>query len=440
MTQQTIKYLQMKFLKFKNDGIITEEAITLLGASTKRNQKNKIGFFGSGNKFALAYLIRNGYDVRIFGGENEIEVTTIPKKLGDNDFDVICINGRETSITTEFGAKWELWQALREIYSNSIDEGNATIELVNDVEPKEDETHYYISVRAEITEWFGKFNNYFSENKEVLFESKYGRILKKHDNQGHLYRKGISVWHSDKNSLYDYDVNDIKITEDRIVSYSWQIPEKIWKIIYSCTDKEIIKNILYNSVDDMLEGAISDFSDIDASKISDEFKEVLKSMRVCSKNMSGYLKEDEKANTTILPSKIFSSINQYLSDENIGKNFRVGLDGNMYRVVEMNEYHKETLRKIEDFLKEAQYTDLYDYGIVIGVFDNKEIMGFADANEGDIVISNIAFDKGVNYVLEVMIEEYIHLKYDVSDETRSFQDAMISEMVKIMKIKNAYIL
>ena len=190
----------MNYLKFKNDGEITEEAIVLLGASTKRNQENKIGFFGSGNKFALAYLLRNKYEVNIYGGENEIKVSTTKKKLGVNVFDVITVNDKETSITTDFGAKWELWQALREIYSNAIDEGKGTIELVNEINPIKNETHYYIKIRAELIEWFGNFNNYFAENKEILFENKYGRILKKHNDVGHLYRKGISVRKTNRNS------------------------------------------------------------------------------------------------------------------------------------------------------------------------------------------------------------------------------------------------
>jgi hypothetical protein len=327
----------MNYLKFKNSGIITEEAIALLGASTKRNDDNKIGFFGSGNKFALAYLVRNNYEVKIFGGKDELVITTVESKLGDKTFDVIAINGNKTSITTEFGAKWELWQAMRELYSNALDEGEGTIELVNDIDPKEEETHYYIKMRAELTDWFGKFNNYFAENKEILFENKYGRILKKHDDKGHLYRKGISVWHSDKASLYDYDVNNIAITEDRIVAYSWQIPTKIWNILYSCTNVEIIKNVLENSANPgMLEGSISDFTDIDSSDISQEFKDTIKELRLCPANMTGYLRNDERAKTTILPSKIFKSLKQHLTDENLGKEFRVGKQGGMYRVQLVN--------------------------------------------------------------------------------------------------------
>jgi len=431
----------MNYLKFKNNGEITEEAIVLLGASTKRNQENKIGFFGSGNKFALAYLLRNGYEVSIYGGENEITVGTVEKKLGNTIFDVITINNKDTSITTEFGAKWELWQSLREIYSNALDEGSGSIELVNEIQPVKDETHYYIKMRAELIEWFGNFNNYFAENKEILFENKYGRILKKHDNKGHLFRKGISVWHTDRNSVYDYDVNEITITEDRIVKYDWQIGERIWRLIYSCTDKELIKNVLTKSTNgSMLESSISDYSDLPTDEISSQFKEVLKEMRVCNVNFGGYLSKEERLKTTMLPSKVFNSLSHLLTDDNLGNAFKVGLDGVAYRELPLNELHKATLGKVKDFIIEAGYDELLEYPIVLGVFENKKTMGYADMKEKKIVVSEIGIDKGSNYLLEIIIEEYIHLKHNVHDETRGFQDACIQEMVKLMKTKNAFAL
>ena len=67
-------------------------------------------------------------------------------------------------------------------------------------------------------------------------------------------------------------------------------------------------------------------------------------------------------------------------------------------------------------------------------------MGYADMKEKKIVVSEIGIDKGSNYLLEIIIEEYIHLKHNVHDETRGFQDACIQEMVKLMKTKNAFAL
>ena len=105
----------MNYLKFSNKGLLEIEALSLLGASTKRGNDKLIGQFGSGNKFALAYLLRNNYDVKIFSGTEEITISTLEKTFRDQTFSVICFNGKESSITTEFGKDWQLWQALREL-------------------------------------------------------------------------------------------------------------------------------------------------------------------------------------------------------------------------------------------------------------------------------------------------------------------------------------
>lgn len=431
----------MKYLKIKNKGIITVEAITLLGASSKRGSNNKIGYFGSGNKFAIAYLLRNNFELNVYAGLEEFKIETIEKKLGQDIFKVLVINNQQTSITTEFGAKWELWQALREIYSNAIDEGDASIELVNTIEPLENETHFYIKAKPEITEWIGNFDNYFSENKDVLFENKYGRILAKHNEVGNFYRKGIKVWNTNKNSLYDYDVNDITITEDRLVMYDWTISEKIWNLLYSCNNVEIIRNVLQNSSKpNLIEGSISEYASLSSSEISEEFKTELSNGKFCSVNMGGYLKKEEKLNTTILPSKVFDLIRHHLKDENLGERFRVGRNGILYREIELTPLYKATLDKAKEFFAESLFTEPLDYNIICGIFDNKNIGGYADDENKCIVISNLGFESGVNYLVEAIIEEYIHLKYKVYDETRGFQDAIIKELITVLKQKNSFLI
>lgn len=105
----------MNYLKISNKGILDVEALTLLGASSKRGDNTKIGQYGSGNKYSLAYLLRNNYEVTIMAGNFQVFLTTKRKKFRDKEFDIILVDGRETSITTEFGKDWNLGQAIREL-------------------------------------------------------------------------------------------------------------------------------------------------------------------------------------------------------------------------------------------------------------------------------------------------------------------------------------
>jgi hypothetical protein len=430
----------MNYLKISNIGEIDVEALTLLGASSKRDQSNKIGQWGSGNKYALAYFLRNNFDIQIYSGSKKITLTTTPKKLRNKEFDVISIDGIDTSITTEFGFDWSLWQAIREIYCNSIDEGNHKLEYVSSIDPQDGETHFYIKSRNEITNFISRFDDYFSENKKVLFECKYGRILEKSNDTLNLYRRGVRCFDTNKHSLYDYDLTDIDIDENRLVKYTWQVPSKIWNLVYMCNNKEVIRNILQNCTEtNLIEYFTDDFSSPSASFMSDEFKEVIKELKLAPSGMAGLLSVEEMGITTIIPSKIFNQVKPIVSNDNLANKFKIYKDS-FYVEIEQTPLHTATLKKAFDFFNECKYNEVLDYDVVIARFDRKDILGFADTENQKIVLSEICLDKGTQNVIETMIEEFIHLKYQVSDETRGFQDAAITEIVKLLKVKNTFLL
>lgn len=429
----------MKYLKISNTGIIDVEAITLLGASTKRGLNGKIGMFGSGNKYALSYLLRNAYEISIYAGNNLINIGTTKAGFRDNQFDVITVNNEKTSITTEFGKDWELWQAIRELYCNAIDEGDASLEYVNDIMPNENETHFYIKNRKEVSSFIGDFDKYFSENRKVLFECEQGKILEKSVEGFNLFRRGIKCFNSNKNSVYDYDLVNIEIDENRLVKYSWQIPSKIWNLIYQCTDKEIIKNVLFNcSESEYIECISSDFASVNTELMSEQYIEVLNEIKIAPKGLSGLLNLDEIGNTTVIPSIIFDQAKTKVSNKNIASKFKI-YQNQLYREIEMNELQYSTLNKAKEFFEECQYNEPISYEIKLSVFEDKDLLGLANFDNQEILLSEVCFSKGVQCVIETIIEEYIHLQYEVADETRRFQDAVIMEFVVMLKKKNAFL-
>lgn len=421
--------------------MIEPEALHLVGASSKRNDSSKIGQFGSGNKYAMAYLLRNGYELKVFSGTTEIKITTQKSTFRGDEYNVVYIDGEKTSITTEMGKDWQFWQALREIYCNAIDEGDFSMDFVQNMEPVEGETHFYIDTKKDVMEFVSNFDNYFAQNKEVLFECEQGRILKKEPGIANVYRKGIKCYETNKNSIFDYDISNISIDENRLVSYSWKIPEKIWDLIYRCTNKEVIMQVLHQSGDsNFLEGAIGDFSDINSSNISAEFKECLKGINVCPKSFGGLLKPDEVHNHIIVPTKVFEAVRGHINDENVGESFRVGRGGSLWRQADLSELHLATLKQAEEFFKEVGCEEMLTYEIIGAIFDSKDILGYANKADEQIVLSDICLDRGINEVVNTIIEEYIHLKHGVKDNSRGFQTAIISEFISYMKKINSYVI
>jgi hypothetical protein len=426
----------MKYIKIKNKGCIEPQALHLVGASTKTNDDTKIGQFGSGNKYALAYLLRNNYEVKIFSGGTEIKIETKKETFRDNEFEVIYIDGERTSITTQMGKDWKFWQAMREIYCNALDEGGCVMDFVQEIESKEDETHFYIQKKVESGTFVLNFDNYFAQNKKVLFECKYGRILEKSGTDCNIYRKGIRCYNSNKTSVYDYDFNDIHINENRLVEYHWEVQEKIWKIIYQCSDKELIINILNNSSDEnYLEGCISSVATI-SSNVSEVFKETLNNINIAPQGFAGLLKPDELQNHVIIPTKVYKSIRGHIEDKNVGDKFKFNGSGGIFRTIDMSLLHQATLKEAMYFFSEVGFEIPYE--VKCAIFDDKDILGTVDENI--IIVSDICFDKGINEVVNTIIEEFIHIKYNVQDETRGFQTSIISELITYMKKINSFTL
>lgn len=425
----------MKYIKIKNNGLMEPQALHLVGASTKRNDSSKIGMFGSGNKYALAYFLRNHHEVRIFAGQKEITVTTIAEKFRDQEFHVLHVDGVKTSITIDMGKDWQFWQAMREIYCNAIDEGGAVMEMVQKVDPKDNETHWYIDTKKDVSEFVTKHDQYFATNKKVLFECEFGRILEKSGEIANIYRKGIRCFETNKKSVYDYDFANIDIDENRLVKYFWQTEGKMWNLIYRCTNKEVIMSILHNSSNhDFIEGCLSDYCDIHTSGISPEFIECLKELRLAPSGFAGLLKPEEVHNHVILPTKVFNSVRGYIPEQNVMAAFKVTLKGDMYREIEPNELQKQTIKDALYFLQECQQEMPYE--IKVAIFDEKNIYGCAI--DGVIWLSDTGLERGVNECVNTILEEYVHIKYDVKDETRGFQTAMITEFISYMKKLNSF--
>ncbi len=427
----------MKYIRIKNNGLIEPQALHLVGASTKRNDSSKIGMFGSGNKYALAYFLRNGYDIKIFSGGKEIKIETHTEQFREMDWNIIYINEERTSITTEMGKDWQFWQAIREIYCNALDEGGCSMDFVQNISPIEGETHFYIDTKKDVTEFVSNFDNYFATSKKVLFECSLGRILEKTGTTANVYRKGVRCFNTNKTSIFDYDFNEINIDENRLIKYFWETEEKMWNLIYQCTNKEVIMTILHNCSDrEYIEGCLSDISTINSSSVSDVFKECLKEINMAPSGMAGMLKPDEVNNHIIVPTKIFNSVRAYIPEENVGDRFKVTKKGALYREIEESELYKATIKQALYFFSECRFE--IDFPIVVAIFDNKEILGAA--HDGKIILSDICLEKGVNQVVNTIIEEYIHLKYKVLDETRDFQTSIITEFVSYMKQINAFMI
>ena len=188
-----------KYLKISNNGCLDIRLVSLMGGTTKDTNEYKIGQFGSGLKYTLAYLLRNKVDFKIFINSKEVKLGIVIEHIQGEDFEIITVNGEKTSITTKMGKDWKPWMIVRELYSNALDEGDAKYKIVKEDEIEQssvNRTTFYIELNPDFLEVYNSWNKYFIVGNEPMYEN---RRFAFHPCKGNLliYKQGILI-HEDK--------------------------------------------------------------------------------------------------------------------------------------------------------------------------------------------------------------------------------------------------
>lgn len=163
------------YFVIENNGECSPEFFTHIGASSKTEDGPTIGYFGSGSKFALASLLREGIDFAITTGMKTIKFGTKPLTLKAANGEsieienVFCdINGVITYLNafpTSFGKhSWNLEKAILEIVSNAIDETGDQKPLIfqsDEIIPSSGITRIFIENLPETSEIFDSLDQFF---------------------------------------------------------------------------------------------------------------------------------------------------------------------------------------------------------------------------------------------------------------------------------------
>lgn len=424
----------MSYLEIKNDGAMPVEALTLMGASSKRGVESQIGFFGTGNKYALSLFLRNNLEVRIFSGLKEINITTKPATLAGENYDVVCVDGQSTSITTQMGPTWHTWQAIREVYSNALDCGGASIGLADSASPEAGKTSYYVQVNDKVLDVFNKFNLFFSSKRTSLESIDTDKHVYE-NGSGTVYRLGIRCNQDNLKSAFDYDVGNIKIGEDRIASNQFSIGDAMWSMILRSDNEEVVKKCLSVCCDkEYIEGvhAQSQFTDYPSS-ISETAKKVICSRLIASAEMAPIMSGDEKRDCLQLPGKMLAHFMRILGKENLTLPRRLASVGKVvYASIDPDSKTKLMLDSALSLIASSGLHIRYPINVV--EFADSKFLGLASGDE--ILISEKVFSMGQTILISTILEEWVHLKHSVKDETRQMQDATFNEFATMI-VNNA---
>lgn len=441
----------MEVLLIKNDGIMELEAFTMMGLSTKREDSTKIGMFGTGNKYAIAVFLREGFSVEIVTKKYSAAFSSMKKEFRGKPFDQIVMNVTERDgekrrvelgISTEMGLQWSCDHAMREFICNARDEGGMEFDVFADsvsaynkrldsVLSESDKT--YIVVKNPkgdnyLRNYAKDFDSKYLFRREPLFESDEISVYEKLKAKSPLriYRNGVLVLEKSIPSAYDYELNEVEISESRDTDM-WQAQYEFSHNMFKLPEK-MIEDILDSISGESFEAMGNDYFIQSDDKVPnflkgpvvltrdlyDQFSEKFFSMplKFVPESWYKYLKTKECLRTA---HKVVGEVSM--------------MPGKETAYDDLGQIEKMIVDKAIDFVVKS------GYAISASELHFKELESMGLFREGKIYISTKYITRGVYELVNTIIHEIMHRESKAHDATGKFEDFLIHELVKQLMVR-----
>lgn len=250
----------MKYIRIANIAdSVNRLHLEKLGLSTKRNDPNTIGQFGSGIKYAPISALRMGLDFVFVGTDDKGDYQLRYSSHIEDGINCIVYDygtyTKPSSFTVDAGTlSWDNeWQIYREVIANAKDNGYWYREIVDEIKYVPGEFAVYITASIGMLKIYDNHDMYFSENREVIYSCDYSGVsfLKKYDRGERIYHKTVLVNQESPEgceSLFDYEIDRVDLNEERTLKYLSTERIKIVKAIAGCKDKELIEDVLLDKM------------------------------------------------------------------------------------------------------------------------------------------------------------------------------------------------
>jgi hypothetical protein len=387
---------------FENPGEIDLRSITTFGVSVKEGQ-NPIGFFGTGLKYAIAVLLRTGHHITICSGLQVFTFGVAQEEVRGQPFNFVTMaldggEARPIGFTTELGKTWEIWMAYRELACNCKDEAGDSRHEFDGPQPEAGKTKVLV-VGQDFEAIFAQSSRYMLEDEPQLSVSQ----IEIRDRPGaEVFYRGVRVMEFQKPALFTYNcLTKLELTEDRTVKYSFMPGHYITRALLACEDEEIIRRVITAS-DEVFESSL-DFSSVGVTP-SEAFVRVTAACvadRMCKVNLSAKKLADEVTKQEAVPQEI-----------------------------ELTELQRASLERAISFCERIGFhlRDAFPIKFVESL--GSGVLGLA--HHQTIYIAERVFDiGGAKQLASTLIEEYLHLRHGLLDETREMQTYLFERLVSI---------
>jgi hypothetical protein len=423
----------MKYLKIQNNGELDIRLVALMGGTTKANDRYKIGQFGTGLKYTLAFLFRNNLEFKIFCGEQEVSIHTEVEDIRGEKFEIICINGQRTSITTKMGEDWKPWMIIRELWCNALDEGGAEKEITSVAEGLPGITSFFVQIDKQIQDVINDWSKYFIHDQIPVFQNDYHAIYPAGEKLC-IYKQGVLIYENKEyKSVFSYDVKYADINELR------EFRGSVSHAVVSClsnANETTARYFLENVTSAHYEG--QDTMDYNWSlSWGSAWRSVIGSAKLIHQKALDDIKArgntPDEAALVVVPKPIYKALTKQF--DGIGALHIASKIGEFYE--DYNEKIEKKVNQALTILESCGYRIHPELEFIYGWFEDKTVMARVSLKEKKVFICQALLQKPLFYVVSTLIEENEHFNTGMDDKTREFQQHFIDLYARQLLATNA---
>jgi hypothetical protein len=381
---------------FENPGLLEIRAITVFGWHAKV-VSNPIGSFGTGNRYAIAVLLRTGHKVTLWRGLDHYEFSTkTVDARGGKEFNLVMMTGPDGTVempyTTHLGKNWDTWMAFRELHSNVLDEKGTTYQATS-FTPRAGHTAFVVEGN-EIEQAYSERATIFLDTP-VLASS--DGIARHNGTSNYVYYRGVRVHKLEHPSIYTYNLlSHQDLTEDRTLKDQSSPAYKLAAHIAHSGDEDYLRSVLI-AEKNTFECEIPCYSFDPSEAVVRVYTELRK---------AGHM-----AKMTFFATNLFSGGKRALP---------------LPDPIELNAVQKKQLARAIEFCNKAGWP-VQDYPIVVVPYATDGVLALAEA--GQIILTQECFDLGIKTIVHALYEEYLHLKHGFKDHSREFQSFLFKQVI-----------
>jgi hypothetical protein len=409
----------MSTLHFRTPGTLDEAFIFTMGASVKQTD-NPIGFFGTGLKYAIAITMRLGGAVQIMTKNHSYYFQTKEEEIRGAKITMIYCDKRDLRtdkletircpMTTDYGRTWEPWMALRELVSNTKDENGTISEELTPVFGSE-ETIISVNCPQIFDAWLNRNAYFIDERRTPAYEDDEIQIYYGQSNS--LFYKGIRVTKSPVNAALTYNFKSgMSLTEDRTLD-TYAAGHTILHRLAECKSNDVCTTVVEASRDpNSLESRLPYTSWSGELEISPRFIDAA---------LEAYIRNPE----TLAP-----NLRQVVVNYRLKNNAE-----EVYAPCQLTDVEQTRFAECIALLR-SKGMHFDDYKVTFTESMPALQFGLALSSTKHIVvnINNTLRDQVLwkMHTCTTLIEEWVHLTYNVPDCSRDMQERYNEMIYKLM--------